>query len=117
MNYFPDKWVALKITSEKEEIVYKIFGTWRGGYLSGDSWRLNSGVEKVKLSKNTVSFIGGSGSEYICHKDSYGCSVYTDGVLRQIADTVGEAGGELKLIIEKDAISKNFWARALSKDI
>ena len=42
-TYNPDGWVILKFIPEEEECFYKIFGTWRGSFLYGDSWRLSSG--------------------------------------------------------------------------
>lgn len=38
----PDKWVILKLPND----YYKVFGTWAGGYLDGDRWKLNSGMVK-----------------------------------------------------------------------
>ena len=40
----PSKWVILKIDDQS---TYKVFGTWGGGYLDGQSWKLNSGIAKV----------------------------------------------------------------------
>jgi hypothetical protein len=39
----PENWVILKITNNGE-IVYKVFGSWAGGYLGSDNWRINSGI-------------------------------------------------------------------------
>jgi hypothetical protein len=39
----PENWVILKITNNGE-IVYKVFGSWVGGYLGSDNWRINSGI-------------------------------------------------------------------------
>ena len=38
----PQGWVILKFSSPTDTF-YKIFSSWRGGYLDGDSWRLRSG--------------------------------------------------------------------------
>ncbi|WP_462174642.1 hypothetical protein [Pseudoalteromonas gelatinilytica] len=38
----PQGWVILKFSSPADTF-YKIFSSWRGGYLDGDSWRLSSG--------------------------------------------------------------------------
>ena len=43
----PNKWVILEIEF-KSGVEYKVFGSWTGGYLDGDSWRLNSGIEKSR---------------------------------------------------------------------
>jgi hypothetical protein len=64
----PEKWVIIKLSNN----YYKVFGTWTGGYLGGDSWKLNSGINKVKQDKKFYYFIGVSGSCYKCHKKGYG---------------------------------------------
>lgn len=45
MIHTPEGWVVLKFTNE-DDMFFKIFGSWRGGYLDGDSWRLSSGSYK-----------------------------------------------------------------------
>ena len=35
----PERWVILRLSDN----FYKVFGTWAGGYLDGDKWKLNSG--------------------------------------------------------------------------
>lgn len=45
MIHKPHGWVILKITTS-EEVYYKIFGSWRGGYLNGEAWRFSSGSDK-----------------------------------------------------------------------
>ena len=46
-EYNPNRWVILSFTDEKETW-YKVFGSWSGGYLDGDSWRLSSGLDKIE---------------------------------------------------------------------
>jgi hypothetical protein len=70
-EYRPDKWVVLKLT-RGEETSYKVLGGWRGGYLEGDSWRMNSGILGVEEKDHYFWFHGHSGSTYLCHKDAYG---------------------------------------------
>ena len=41
--YKPENWVIVKIND-----VYKVFGGWRGGFATGDSWKLNSGIEAIE---------------------------------------------------------------------
>ena len=64
----PEKWVILKI----KDNLYKIFATWGGSYLGGESWKLNSGIKTVEKDENFYYFTGFSGSCYKCHKKSYG---------------------------------------------
>lgn len=78
----PDSWVILKITSK--DVIYKVFATWKGGYLDGDSWRMNSGISEVIETKKYYDFRGYSGSSYICVKGRYGASGYTKSVLDSI---------------------------------
>jgi hypothetical protein len=47
--YKPDGWVILRFTPANEKYYYKIFASWRGGYLNGGSWRLSSGSEELPV--------------------------------------------------------------------
>lgn len=69
--YTPDKYTILEM-KYPDEVVYKVYGTWAGGYLGSDYWRLNSGVERAIINGEEVCFVGYSGSEYICNKHSEG---------------------------------------------
>lgn len=72
-EYIPDKWLILEITPDDESTPYlRVFGTWAGGYLSGDSWRINSGVTEITQDDDYYYFHGASGSVYNCHKSGYG---------------------------------------------
>ena len=76
--YEPEEWVLVQV----DEDLVKVFGSWRGGYISGDSWRMNSGIEKVEKDGDYWLFIGYSGSIYKCHKDGYTInSPYNNGIL------------------------------------
>jgi len=79
----PDKWLIIKITGE-ESPLYKVFATWVGGYLDGDSWKLNSGIDRVAEEEDYFLFYGYSGSCYKCHKKGYGTSSYGESVLNTI---------------------------------
>ena len=69
----PDRWLIIDCGGDG---LYKVFATWSGGYLDGDSWRLNSGIEKVEGDGDYLLFHGYSGSIYKCHKDRYGTTGY-----------------------------------------
>jgi hypothetical protein len=69
-NHFPDNWVIIKIKEDKP--FYKILAGWSGGYTSGSSWRMNSGVDSVEETDTHYKFYGESGSCYVCHKEAYG---------------------------------------------
>ena len=83
MNYRPDRWVMLKISNDKETI-YKILAGWSGGYLDGDSWKLNSGCTSVEEDGDYYVFSGYSGSTYTCHKNGYGLTGMTSQVYNQM---------------------------------
>ena len=65
----PDSWVIIKISGVEDKDFYKVLCGWSGGYLDGDSWRMNSGIEKVEFDGTYYDFIGQSGSVYRCHKE------------------------------------------------
>ena len=40
--YQPDNWIIVELPNNTG---YKILAGWSGGYLHGNSWRLNSGIK------------------------------------------------------------------------
>lgn len=82
-EYVPDRWVVLKLTPKTDEGVchYRVFATWSGSYLSGNSWKLNSGIVQATRTEGAWSFLGDSGSTYLCRDGGYGLSGYGAGVL------------------------------------
>ena len=65
--YRPDNWVLVRIPNS-EGSFYKVLAGWSGGYLDGNSWRLNSGVTRLEETYDCYYFFGQSGSEYQCRK-------------------------------------------------
>jgi len=107
----PEHWVILKLPYE-DEIIYKVFAGWRGGYLDGDRWKMNSGVVKVESDDDYYYFYGYSGSCYKCHKKGYGIvsdgddkvsnfGSYAGGILSNILDKSKEQGIDVELMDEK----------------
>ena len=94
METNPDYWCIVKIPNK--EPIYKVFATWKGGYLGSDSWKANSGIEKVIDKETHYEIIGFSGSIYTCYKTAYGTTSYGDNIL-VYADIVP--------MIEEDAIN------------
>ncbi len=94
-TYNPDCWKVIEIDLDDGEKLLKVFGTWRGGYTSGDSWRLNSGVSGIEVEGDLIHFYGHSGSTYTVHKDAEGTSGYTGGVL---ADMLAKADGKARIL-------------------
>lgn len=103
-TYSPDKWMLIQITGTDPH--YRVFGAWSGGYTTGDSWRLNSGVESVDEDDEYYYFKGHSGSVYKCHKDAYGSNSYGFGVINGLIE---RSGGHMHLIAEPEPINRYKW--------
>jgi len=99
-NYFPDNWVILKIKPGKGAYpFYKVLAGWSGGYLSGDSWRMNSGITRITGDEDYLKFWGESGSCYVCHKDTYRLTMSISGVYNSLKEKE-EFGGQITLMPE-----------------
>ena len=85
-DYNPDKWLMVKLTNKDDKSHYRIFACWYGGYLDGDSWKMNSGVTKITEDEKEYHFEGSSGSVYHCNKSMYGVSGYGAGVLGNLIE-------------------------------
>ena len=68
-SYRPDNWVIIKFDGPDPH--YRVLAGWSGGYTSGTSWKLNSGITKVEDHNDFYRFYGSSGSCYDCNKVSY----------------------------------------------
>jgi hypothetical protein len=88
MTNIPHKWVVLKITTA-DPVFYRVMGMWRGGYLDGDSWRINSGIARVDSGADAFLFHGTSGSVYKCFKGNYGLTAYGASVIGDLLDSGG----------------------------
>lgn len=62
--YTPEAWVVVQLSPD----LHKVFAGWRGGFATGDSWKLNSGIEKTEETDDAYLFHGFSGSVYKCYK-------------------------------------------------
>lgn len=71
--YTPDRWVITKVTIN-DDVSYRVMGSWYGGYLGANSWRLSSGITDYKDLGDIYSFHNVSGSTYDCHKSATGMS-------------------------------------------
>ena len=67
--YQPDNWVVMKICSEGKSF-FKLIAGWSGGYLDGNSWRINSGINDIQEDDSFYYIHGNSGSLYKCLKDA-----------------------------------------------
>jgi hypothetical protein len=87
----PENWVVIKI-KQKHRTTYKVFAEWRGGYATGDSWRMNSGIKSATFDGEYYDFEGVSGSVYHCHRDNYGIrGIYACGILNNTIERWVEA--------------------------
>jgi len=87
MNYQPERWLIIKINGDDPH--YRVLGSWYGGYLDGDSWRMNSGIVRCEEEGELVHFYGASGSKYSCNKNSYGGHGTALEVAQQAVDGIG----------------------------
>jgi len=102
-TYTPDRWVLLEVKTPEETII-KILAAWYGGFAGSNSWKINSGIESVKIEDGGYDAMGYSGSNYILSKGSYGTSMLSGSVYAQLEDqlkTMGEGYG-LRMIDEED---------------
>jgi len=98
-EYCPDKWLVIKLKYETGSH-YRVFGSWYGGYLGSDSWRMNSGITSVTQDDNCYYFKGTSGSTYTCHKSSYGASGYGTRVLEDMIDAQKGHGVDIDILAD-----------------
>jgi len=102
----PEKWVILKISSEVDSEIeenYKIFGTWAGGYLGSDSWKINSGIKRIEEDENSYYFYGYSGSCYKCSKSGYGIiTSYGYGILENIIKKSNTIEGVSAILLSEE---------------
>lgn len=102
--YIPDKWVIIKLTSHVGTH-YRVVGSWYGGYTSGDSWKISSGIEAAHYEDYKYIFPQTSSSIYHCDEDNYGMSFYTQEVLISYMNRADESGElEITLLSEEDAL-------------
>lgn len=101
-TYKPDRWIIVKIQAVGQEAYYRVFAGWYGGFTQGDSWKLSSGIEKSIDHGTHYEFPQSSGSTYLCHKGSHGCSSYMASIYRGFAEDCEKNG----MIFE--AVDENF---------
>ena len=82
MTYTPDRWVVIKIKGNDPH--YRVLAGWSGGYATGDSWRMNSGITKVTENKKSYLFSGSSKSVYNCRKTAYGFNMISGDIWAQM---------------------------------
>lgn len=101
MEYNPDRWVMLKFVTEGHT-TYKILAGWGGGYLYGQSWKLNSGCTHIEEDGDYFLFHGFSGSVYRCHKRAYGTTGYTAQIYNKFEKQIAESAGASMEMMPKE---------------
>ena len=104
MIHRPHGWVILKFTNE-DDVFFKIFASWRGGYLDGDSWRLSSG-------SNNPPVLSDCGKYWLWEQESGSCyylplqgeDVYSFYTAQILANIIIQSG-ENDVFIEKVKLS------------
>lgn len=100
-EYRPDGWVIIEVSTKDGGKEYFVFGSWSGGYLDGDSWRLNSGISKVEKDGDYFLFHGFSGSTYRCSEHGEDrISAYNGAILSNILETHKDR--DAKIVSHKD---------------
>jgi len=107
MSYYePDGYEVLKIkVCGQDNITVKVFGSWSGGYLGRDTWRVNSGVVYIKDQGNNYLVEGYSGSQYILSKAVNYITAYNKGVLEDMIEELRSYGHQAEIISIEDAIT------------
>ncbi len=104
--YTPDNYIILEMKYE-DQIIYKVFGSWAGGYLDSDYWRLNSGIERAVINDEKVSFLGHSGSEYQCYKAAEGVvGAYNMAELRRFLEAYPD---RVRTVTLQECIDKSYF--------
>jgi hypothetical protein len=105
-QHTPDKWVILKFKG-KDSTFFKVLGSWYGGYLGSDSWRLSSGLERVEEDGDTLLMHNFSGSIYKVNKNTDGMSMLATDIYNQ-AKAQGEANGvEVSIVTLEEFNNEN----------
>ena len=99
-EYHPDNWAIVKINDGKDNVHCKVLAGWSGGYLTGSSWKMNSGITKVIKDGDYWLFHGASGSIYRCYKGSECLSMNT----AHIWDSLQKLHGDKVKLIHVDEI-------------
>jgi hypothetical protein len=96
--YTPDYWTIVKITTPQDELIYKVFATWRGSYTMNEAWRMNSGITNVEIEGNYIKFYGNSGSVYkLVNKESeYRTTAYTQSILEHMKKGLEKLNGTIE---------------------
>lgn len=104
-EYAPDRWILVKLNSKGDQH-YRFLAGWYGGFTTGDSWKLSSGLveDKLTISKDGC-FVSpqSSGSCYVVHPDTYGMSMLMMSIANSFLKEAEESNGALTFeILEQE---------------
>jgi hypothetical protein len=102
-DYQPDNWVIIKLNEPEPH--YRVLAGWSGGYATGDSWRMNSGIVNHKFDGNYWYFYSSSGSCYKCYLDSYGLRMNNAHVWYALQKQYGD---KVKLLDDQEWVTKTW---------
>lgn len=83
-----DNWVVIAVKGDNPH--YRLLTGTSGGYASGSSWNLNSGITRVEEDDDFFYFFGASGSCYAGHKGSYCLRMNNAHVWAQLQERHGD---------------------------
>lgn len=106
MEYHPHKWLLLRI-EDGGTVLFKVFASFYGGFTTGDSWKMNSGITRIEDAGDFLRIHGYSGSVYVCPKACYGASYYAASVLQRFEE---QSDGKLKHIPDMQAGLDEFYS-------
>jgi hypothetical protein len=95
--YTPDLWVLVKLTLD-DKVNYRVLGSWYGGYLGNDSWRMSSGITEYEDVGHVYLFKNRSGSIYTCSKTGVGMSSLATMALMNLQKQGAETNVKLEVI-------------------
>lgn len=95
----PDRWMIVKIIEHHSSAKthYRVFATWGGSYLGGQSWKMNSGIISVDEDDKYFYFNGASGSVYACYKGEGTYGAFSFG-LSQLHYMMEQARGLIEVV-------------------
>lgn len=101
-DYTPDRWVLVEVQSSKGPYL-KVFGSWAGGYLGSDSWKLSSGTTGVQREGSSFVLPQESGSTYYVGEGGHGTTGYGGAVLAGFLEKFPE---KLRVLPEEEALAR-----------
>lgn len=90
--YTPDSWVVIRLDGPEIDPLHKVLAGWHGGFTTGDSWRINSGIKEIRDVGDAYEFVGFSDSVYRCFKGAERLSMYTASILATLQQEAEDTG-------------------------